>query len=70
MNEIVYTLFDELCDDVIGKEFYCQHEECPYKDCMYHKYSTRFGYFIDEDIHVYMPKSPEAMKNCMSYMDI
>lgn len=69
MDKIIYTLFGELWDEVM-KDSYCHHEECPYKECMYHKYSTKFGYFIDEDIPFYMPRSAEGMKDCMSYMDI
>lgn len=68
MNGFEYL--NELWDELITNHFYCKHEECPYKDCMYHMYSTKSNYFLEDDIPFYMPRSNEEMKNCMSYMDI
>lgn len=68
MNGFEYL--GELYDELITDHFYCEHEECPYKDCMYHMYSIKPNYFLDEDIPFYMPRTNEEMKSCMSYMDI
>lgn len=65
-----FEYLNELWDELITDNFYCKHEECPYKDCMYHMYSTKPNYFVGDNIPFYMPESAEDMKNCMSYMDI
>ena len=58
--------------DIFEEEFNeekCKHEECPYKGCSYHRYTTSSLPLWDE-MPVYMPRSKEAMKDCMSYLDI
>lgn len=66
----IFDILDEIWDEIIEYNFSCKHEECPYEDCMYHKYTTKPTYFYGEDIPFYMPKNEKEMKTCMSYLDI
>lgn len=67
---MIYKYLNELWDELITKHFSCSHEECPYKDCMWHMYSTKPYFVLGEDIPIYMPTTRESMESCMSYMDI
>ena len=49
---------------------YCKHEECPYKGCGYHMYTTNSSAPFWDELPVYMPKSQEEMEVCVSYLDI
>lgn len=70
LYDLYNSISNELWEGLITDHFFCKHEECPYKNCMYHKYSDKPTYFYDEDIPFYVPKSNEEMKDCMSFMDI
>lgn len=62
-----YNFWDSFTEELDNTK--CIHWECPYKHCSYHRYTTSTLPLCD-DLPIYMPKSKEAMKDCMSYLDI
>lgn len=63
----IFDIGDEIWEDDVLE--CCKHKECPYKDCIYHRYTTGYNLTID-CVPFYQPKNKEEMKTCMSYLDI
>lgn len=56
--------------DKYGSKFKCEHDECPYKDCNYHKKSTGKFSHSDKGMPIYLPKNEDRAKWCYRVLDL